>query len=151
MPAPRADDTQPSLRRSTVSYEPVYRNMQHYLETLQGGVMRKYSHATNEANIPWPHQMNAVDKFMQNDGLPFYIINHEMGTGKTATVAQIFAAYVAMVQKKSSLLSDHPTMLISVPTTTLTQWRDTLKNWLNLMDKNGSHDNYILVTNSSKE
>jgi len=141
----------PSYPMEAQTYTPFFRDMQHYVTTLQGGVMRKHSHATNDVNIPWPHQMRAVDKFMQHQGLPFFVVNHEMGTGKTATVAQMFAAYVAMAQKKNPLMSEYPSMLISVPTTTLKQWRDTIKNWLNLMDKHGSHDNYVLVTNSSKE
>jgi len=91
--------------------------MQIYKNSLREGVMRKNSYTTLEENNPWPHQKAVVNKFLQYDGLPFLVVNHEMGTGKTATTAQIYAALSTFRMKACN--HDPVSMIISVPTTTM--------------------------------
>jgi len=124
-----------------------YKEMNEYILNLRKGGMRLKHPETKVANTPWPHQMQAVNKLLQHGGLHFLIINHEMGTGKTATVAQMYAALAA--QKPWNATTGCPTMIVTVPTSTMEQWRETIKNWLILDDMRREHEDYVLVTNSS--
>ena len=127
----------------------VFASMDEYKRVLSNGGMRYRNKTTMEENNPWPHQMHAVNKLLQHNGLPFLIVNHEMGTGKTATVFQMYAALVATQMYNPT--QRYPTLIISVPSTTMEQWRVTARNWLNLKDAQGSHNDYVLTTNSSDE
>jgi hypothetical protein len=130
-----------------------FKTMQTYKERLCEGVMRKYNFTTLEDNNPWPHQKAVVNKFLEYGGLPFLVVNHEMGTGKTATTAQIYAGLCTL--RMEACNNDAVSMMISVPTTTMEQWRSTMKNWLDLRDYSGitnnMHDDNILVTNNAKD
>ena len=132
-----------------VKTEDVFKLMDEYKRVLRNGGMRHRNRTTHEDNNPWPHQMQAVNQLLQHGGLPFLIVNHEMGTGKTATVFQMYAALVA--KQMYNISQRYPTLIISVPSTTMEQWRVTARNWLNLKDAQGNHNDYVLATNSSDE
>jgi len=123
--------------------------MDEYKRVLTNRGMRHRNRTTQEENNPWPHQMDAVNKLLQHNGLPFLIVNHEMGTGKTETIFQMYAALV--VKQMYNLAQRYPTLIISVPSTTMEQWRVTARNWLDLKDARGSHNDYVLATNCSEE
>ena len=127
----------------------VFASMDEYKRVLSNGGMRHRNRTTLQENNPWPHQMHAVNKLLQHNGLPFLIVNHEMGTGKTATVFQMYAALVA--KQMYNPAQRYPTLIISVPSTTMEQWRVTARNWLDLKDARGSHNDYVLATNCSEE
>jgi len=126
-----------------------YQEMNEYILSLINGGMRLKNPETRAANTPWPHQMQVVNKLLQYGGLHFLVVNHEMGTGKTATVAQMYAALAD--QKKWNSHTGCPRMIVTVPTSTMEQWRETIRNWLILEDSNKTHDEYVLVTNSSND
>jgi len=129
------------------------KTIEHYKAQLCKSVMHKINCTTLGEKTPWPHEMAVVNKFLQYNGLYFFVVNHKMGTGKTATIAQLYAALCTA--RMDSGNTKPVSMIISVPTTTMEQWCVAVRNWLDLSDEfdttGESHDANVLVTNCAKD
>ena len=88
---------------------------------------------------PYPHQRDAV-KLLTSKSVQWFVLAHDAGTGKTATVFQAMAAM--------ELLSGTGgvTTIVTAPPGTLRQWEDTAHTWLNIPNKHEA----IVVTNKWK-
>jgi hypothetical protein len=100
------------------------------------GIMRAQNRMGDE-NVPYAHQRVAV-KQIASKSTSFKVLAHDMGTGKTATVLQSVAAEAVMLERV-------PKVLITAPTSTLQQWKDTVLDWLRIPESR------ILVTNELKK
>jgi len=119
--------------------------MEEYMETLIGGsatfqgVMRRNNKITLRKNVPFKHQRRAVEKWSRHNakGTEFMLLNHDMGTGKSAVLMQMYAKMSVEKERKIK-------MIVSVPVVTLEQWRDTVAGWTTIKQDR------ILVTSDSK-
>ena len=99
------------------------------------GIMRAENRMGDD-NVPYAHQRVAV-KDLASRKTQFFVLAHDMGTGKTATVIQGIAAEAVMHGRRIKAL-------ISAPATTLPQWKDAILDWLRIEPER------ILVTNELK-
>jgi len=99
------------------------------------GIMRAENRMGDD-NVPYAHQRVAV-KDLASRKTQFFVLAHDMGTGKTATVIQGIAAEAVMHGRRIKAL-------ISAPATTLPQWKDAILDWLRIDPER------ILVTNELK-
>ena len=99
------------------------------------GIMRA-KNRMGDVNRPYAHQRIAV-KQIASKKITFYVLAHDMGTGKTATILQAIAA-------EGVMRSRMPKALISAPASTLQQWKDSILDWLRIPESR------ILVTNELK-
>jgi len=119
--------------------------MEEYMETLIGGsatfqgVMRRNNKITLRKNVPFKHQRRAVEKWSRHNakGTGFMLLNHDMGTGKSAVLMQMYAKMSVEKERKIK-------MIVSVPVVTLEQWRDTVAGWTTIKQER------VLVTSDSK-
>lgn len=119
--------------------------MEEYVEKLVRGsatfqgVMRRNNKITLRKNVPFKHQRRAVEKWSRHNakGTEFMLLNHDMGTGKSAVLMQMYAKMSVEKERKIK-------MIVSVPIVTLEQWRDTVVGWTTIKQDR------ILVTSDSK-
>ena len=104
------------------------------------GVMRRKNKITLRPNVPFKHQRRAVEKWVRHNakGSEFLLLNHDMGTGKSAVLMQMYAKLSVQEERKIK-------MLVSVPIATLEQWQDTITGWTTIKQDR------ILVTNDPKK
>lgn len=120
--------------------------MKAYIERLVGGtesyhgVMRRTNQVSFKANIPFKHQRKTVHAWTKkrNKGSSFILLNHEMGTGKSALLMQMYATLSVEKERKIR-------MIVSVPMATLDQWRQTISTWTTIKNE------CVLVTNDPKK
>jgi len=88
------------------------------------GIMRARDRK-KKRNHPYTHQRQAVKSFVsgQASHKGYFILGHDPGLGKTATVLQAIAALCAILKRM-------PKIIISVPSATMDQWEDAITNWL---------------------
>jgi hypothetical protein len=94
--------------------------------------------ANGEPLRPYPHQRDAVRK-IAGKGVDWFVLAHDAGTGKTATIFQTMAAMELIV-------GGGVTAIVTAPPSTLPQWEETAHDWLNIPDKKEA----IVVTNKAK-
>lgn len=116
-------------------------NADTYLKTLINGTknfkgIMRVRNRMGDHNLPYDHQRIAV-KQIAKPTTKFYVLAHDMGTGKTATCLQAVAAEAVMLGRM-------PKVLITAPATTLLQWKDTALDWLRIPEDR------LLVTNELK-
>lgn len=98
------------------------------------GIMRKIN-LSGKTNRPYPHQRQAVKQII-HENMSFFILGHDMGLGKTATFLQAIAGICVVLKRV-------PKIIISVPSATIEQWEEAIKNWL--------HNVRVLSTTVLKE
>jgi len=103
------------------------------------GVMRANNKINKEKNKPLEHQIKSVKNWIQRkkNHRQFVLMNHDMGTGKSALLMQLYAAHARDEESKIK-------MIISVPAITLQQWRETIYTWLRIKSER------VLVISDSK-
>ena len=116
-------------------------NADTYLKTMINGTknfqgIMRIRNRMGDPNLPYDHQRIAV-KQIAKPKTTFYVLAHDMGTGKTATVLQAVAAEAVMLGRM-------PKVLITAPSTTLRQWKDSALDWLRIPEDR------LLVTNELK-
>jgi hypothetical protein len=116
---------------------------QRYVEILQkgaNGVPGILSCKDSNGDIlkPYPHQRDAVRK-IAGKGVDWFVLAHDAGTGKTATIFQTMAAMELIV-------GGGVTAIVTAPPSTLPQWEETAHDWLNIPNKKEA----IVVTNKAK-
>jgi hypothetical protein len=104
------------------------------------GVMREHNPISNKKNKPFEHQIKSVKNWIERKKSyrQFILMNHDMGSGKSALLMQLYAAHARDEETKIK-------MILSVPAITLEQWRNTIAGWLSIKSER------VLVTNNSKE
>jgi len=104
------------------------------------GVMRQRNMITKKKNKPFEHQIKSVKNWIERkkNYRQFILMNHDMGTGKSALLMQLYAAHAREEESKIK-------MIISVPAITLQQWKETIYAWLSIKSER------VLVIRDSKE
>ena len=104
------------------------------------GVMRERNKINKKKNKPFEHQIKSVRNWIKRkkNYRQFILMNHDMGTGKSALLMQLYAAHARDEESKIK-------MIISVPAITLQQWKETIYAWLSIKSER------VLVTGDSKE
>jgi len=90
------------------------------------------------------HQLAAVYQIIQLKDTkpnPFFILNHDLGTGHTTLISQLYSKLSVSPHLGGRL----PQILLIVSTESLDKWYTTLLKWLDLQECQ------ILKTNSSKD
>ena len=108
------------------------------------GLLRTVDSFTDLQQAPLPHQLAAVQQIMQLKDTkpnPFFILNHDLGTGRTSLISQLYSKLSVSPHLGGRL----PQILLVVSTESLDKWYTTLLKWLDLQECQ------ILKTNSSKD
>jgi len=108
------------------------------------GLLRTSDPFTGMDQALLPHQISAVDQIMQLKDMrpkPFFILNHDLGTGRTALISQLYSKLSVSPHLQGRL----PQILLVVSTESLDEWYKILLKWLDLQECQ------ILKTNSSKD
>jgi len=108
------------------------------------GLLRTVDSFTDLQQAPLPHQLAAVQQIMQLKDTkpnPFFILNHDLGTGRTSLISQLYSKLSVSPHLGGRL----PQILLVVSTESLDKWYTTLLKWLDLQECQ------ILKTNLSKD
>lgn len=119
------------------------RKAQRYVSILQTGAngvpgILSCKDSNGDVLKPYPHQRDAVRK-IAGKGVDWFVLAHDAGTGKTATIFQTMAAMELIV-------GGGVTAIVTAPPSTLPQWEETAHDWLNIPNKKEA----IVVTNKAK-
>ena len=108
------------------------------------GLLRTFDPLTGLDQAPLPHQLAAMNQIMQLKDMkpnPFFILNHDLGTGRTTLISQLYSKLSVSPHLGGRL----PQILLVVSTESLDKWYTILMKWLDLQECQ------ILKTNSSKD
>ena len=101
----------------------------------EGGILRTESEG--EVLMPFEHQRSFVERALR-DNVEVTVLSHSMGLGKTVSALQLVAALGR--RRGFAALK----VVISVPSSCLVQWKETIFRWLSLAKRE------VLVTNKTE-
>ena len=97
------------------------------------GLLHTFDSFTGLDQAPLPHQLAAVRQIMQLKDMkpnPFFILNHDLGTGRTTLISQLYSQLSVSPHLGGRL----PQILLVVSTESLDEWYTILLKWLDLQE-----------------